>query len=114
VEVSEIFVSEDLRREMHDSDGESPESSRRNFLKGIGTLPVMAFAGGRAFGSNPSILPLAASPQQSAASLASTSNKKFIALQIGARSFVDEGVDKCLDTIQEKAAVNVLMPTVFT
>ena len=43
-----------------------------------------------------------------------TSKKKFVALQIGARSFVDEGVDKCLDTIQEKAGVNVLMSTVLT
>jgi hypothetical protein len=40
--------------------------------------------------------------------------QRFIAIQIGARSFVDEGVDKCLDTLQEKASVNVLMPTVFT
>jgi hypothetical protein len=27
---------------------------------------------------------------------------------------VDEGVAKCLDTLQEKGGVNVLMPTVFT
>jgi hypothetical protein len=27
---------------------------------------------------------------------------------------VDEGVDKCLDTLQEKGAVNWLLPTVFT
>jgi hypothetical protein len=40
--------------------------------------------------------------------------QRFVAIQIGARSFVDEGVDKCLDTLQEKASVNVLMPTVFT
>lgn len=40
--------------------------------------------------------------------------KKFVAIQIGARSFVDEGVDKCLDTLQETAGVNALMSTVFT
>src|SRR3984957_11581668 len=40
--------------------------------------------------------------------------QRFIAIQIGARSFVDEGVEKCLDTLKEKANVNVLMPTVFT
>jgi len=40
--------------------------------------------------------------------------KKFVAIQIGGRSFVDEGVDKCLDTLQDKGGVNVLMPTVFT
>ena len=43
-----------------------------------------------------------------------SATQRFIAIQIGARSFVDEGVDKCLDTLQEKASVNVLMPTVFT
>jgi len=51
---------------------------------------------------------------QQAAKTAHTSNQRFVALQIGARSFVDEGVEKCLDTIQDKAGVNVLMPTVFT
>lgn len=40
--------------------------------------------------------------------------KKFVAIQIGGRSFVDEGIDKCLDTLQEKGGVNVLMATVFT
>lgn len=40
--------------------------------------------------------------------------QKFVAIQIGGRSLVDEGVDKCLDTLQETGGVNVLMPTVFT
>jgi hypothetical protein len=95
---------------MHDSDEKTPDSSRRGFLKGISALPVMAFAAGRSFASNPPLLPLAAERSQSV----KPANKKFVALQIGARSFVDEGVEKCLDTIQEKAGVNVLMPTVFT
>ena len=51
---------------------------------------------------------------QAAAARSPGANKKFVAMQIGARSFVDEGVDKCLDTLQEKCAVNVLMPAVFT
>ena len=50
----------------------------------------------------------------SMSSAAAGAKDKFVAIQIGARSFVDEGVDKCLDTLQEKASVNVLMPTVFT
>jgi hypothetical protein len=40
--------------------------------------------------------------------------RKFVAIQLGGRSLVDEGVDKCLDTLQETGGVNVLMPTVFT
>lgn len=99
---------------MHDSDGKTPESSRRNFLKGISALPVMAFAAGRSFASTQSAMPRTVSLAQSAAKSASMPGKKFVAIQIGARSFVDEGVDKCLDTLQEKGGVNVLMPTVFT
>ncbi len=35
-------------------------------------------------------------------------------IQIGAVSFVDEGVERVLDILQEKGAVNTLYPTVFT
>ena len=60
-------------------------------------------------------VPVFQSPQQSGAmAAAATNKKKFVAIQVGARSFVDEGVDKCLDTLQEKGGVNVLMPAVFT
>ena len=40
--------------------------------------------------------------------------KKLVAIQIGARSFVDEGVDGCLETLQERAGVNTLMSAVFS
>jgi len=98
---------------LNDSNNNFSESSRRNFLKGMGSLPMIALAAGRSFGSQTQVLPLNANMQQ-AAKTAHTSNQRFVALQIGARSFVDEGVEKCLDTIQDKAGVNVLMPTVFT
>src|SRR5580765_5628417 len=39
---------------------------------------------------------------------------KMIGLQIGAVSFVDEGVDPVLDILQEKGAVNTLFLTTFT
>lgn len=39
---------------------------------------------------------------------------KMIGIQIGAVSFVDEGVEQVLDTLQEKAAVNTLFLTTFT
>jgi hypothetical protein len=90
------------------------ETSRRNFLKGISTLPAMALFNGRSSAGNTPLVPQSASLAQSMAKSSAVPNKKFVALQIGARSFVDEGVDKCLDTLQEKAGVNVLMPTVFT
>lgn len=100
-------------REMDKSNGKN-ETSRRDFLKGMTAMPVIAFAGGRALpgqGAEP-LLPKSAG--QSAVRSAPVTNKKFVAIQIGARSFVDEGVDKVLDTLQEKGGVNTLMPAVFT
>ena len=94
-------------------EGNKTEASRRNFLKGLSALPLATFVG------NGSLVGWQAAPR--AANLAQANpaqtpakGKKFVAIQIGARSFVDEGVDKCLDTVQEKGRVNVLMSTVFT
>ncbi|HEV2689931.1 MAG TPA: hypothetical protein VGV35_15335, partial [Bryobacteraceae bacterium] len=38
----------------------------------------------------------------------SAGSKKMIGIQIGAVSFVDEGVEKVLDILQERAHVNTL------
>ncbi|HZS53513.1 MAG TPA: hypothetical protein VFA65_03850 [Bryobacteraceae bacterium] len=84
------------------ADQNSNDTSRRDLFKGLAQLPV-ALMGERLLGR--------ALPQEQSAREAT---KKMIAIQIGARSFVDEGVEKCLDTLQEKAAVNCLMSTVFT
>lgn len=45
---------------------------------------------------------------------ASTDPEKLIGIQIGAVSFVDEGTDKVLDILQERAGVNALMLAAFT
>jgi hypothetical protein len=87
------------------------DTTRRNFLKGIAAMPAMALAGAKSFGPNATSSPRRARMYQPTPP---ADGKRFVALQIGARSFVDEGVDKCLDTLQEKAGVNVLMSTVFT
>jgi hypothetical protein len=42
------------------------------------------------------------------------SKDRWVAIQIGAVSFVDEGVEQVLDILQERAAVNVLIPAVFS
>jgi hypothetical protein len=52
---------------------------------------------------------LAASPTTGAAAPA-----KMIGIQAGAVSFVDEGTEKVLDILQERAAVNTLFLAVFT
>jgi hypothetical protein len=42
------------------------------------------------------------------------SSSKMIGIQIGAISFVDEGTDRVLDILQERASVNTLFLAVFT
>src|SRR5579859_7889580 len=41
-------------------------------------------------------------------------SSKMIGIQVGAVSFVDEGTEKVLDILQEKAGVNTLFLAVFT
>jgi hypothetical protein len=48
------------------------------------------------------------------AASADDKNKKMIGIQIGAVSFVDEGVNGALDTLQESANINTLFVTTFT
>jgi hypothetical protein len=98
---------------MDNSNGKN-ETSRRNFLKRMTAMPVMALAGGRGLLGHGVRPPRAEGAGQSAPAAAPTTQRKFVAIQIGARSFVDEGVDKTLDTLQEKGGVNTLMPAVLT
>jgi hypothetical protein len=98
---------------MDDSAKPGNDRSRRDFLEEMAALPIFALLGGQpahrnAIGANAMI----ASAQPPAASV--PPGEKFVAIQIGARSFVDEGVEGALDTLQEKAGVNVVMPAVFT
>ncbi|HEX4005656.1 MAG TPA: hypothetical protein VHX60_05750 [Acidobacteriaceae bacterium] len=93
--------------------GESHGPNRRDFLIGL-----TAAAGASRMSLLGQLTPNAErrTPEERAAlrGLPGRGQHKFVAIQIGARSFVDEGVDKCLDTLAETAGVNVLMPTVFT
>jgi len=57
----------------------------------------------------------ALAPQLSGQTTAQTAgSKKMIGIQIGAVSFVDEGVEKVLDILQERAHINTLFLAVFT
>lgn len=40
--------------------------------------------------------------------------RKTISIQFGAVSLIDEGVERALDILQERAAVNALIPAVFS
>ncbi len=69
----------------------NPNLTRRNLLQGAAAAAL--------------------APQLSAQS---SGSKKMIGIQIGAVSFVDEGVEKVLDILQERAYVNTLFLAVFT
>jgi hypothetical protein len=84
------------------------ESSRRSFLKGVGALPLFAMLTPRHGDSS------AANIRTQDGAPALKGGNRVVAIQVGARSFVDEGVDRVLDTFQQRAGVNVVMPAVFT
>ena len=92
---------------MRDEEQSAPDASRRQFLQMA--VPPLAMAAGSNLFAQPANQAL---PKPAAKGGAGTD--KFVAIQIGGRSFVDEGVDACLHTLQETAAVNVVMATVFT
>src|SRR2546425_11216272 len=93
--------------------GSSLDLSRRKFLKGATAASVTGLLA-------PGDVPKAADPEnlatasQSATARQAAAGGKFIGIQVGAVSFVDEGVDKVLDLFQEKAGINALMLAVFT
>jgi hypothetical protein len=85
-------------------------SSRRDFLRGVTSISVATIG---------SHSPTANARERESLDVAlamgqAQQNKKFIAIQVGAVSFVDEGVDKVLDILQQRARINVLMLAVFT
>jgi hypothetical protein len=88
------------------------DSSRRDILKGLTTFPLLALLGVRVAPSGPAAA--LSGVRAAAPSTAGRGTKKFVAIQIGGRSFVDEGVEKVLDNLQQMGGVNVLMPTAFT
>jgi len=85
------------------------ESSRRRFLKSITALPLFSMMTPNDYGDSSTSI----APARNEHSMP-RDGKRVIAIQVGARSFVDEGVDRVLDTFQENAGVNVVMPAVFT
>ena len=97
-----------------DSSDRINDTSRRRFLKGIAAMPIVALTGGPGFLSPDEDLTPRENTEKSSLAPVAAPDKKFVAIQIGARSFVDEGVEKCLDTLREKGGVNTVMATVFT
>src|ERR1700712_1496207 len=80
-----------------------PNNSRRAFLKSSATFGALA----------------AAAPMIGISPLSTLTEKKPVAemmhgIQIGAISFIDEGVDAVLDIVQKRGACNTIFLTTFT
>lgn len=85
---------------------ERPDTTRRKFLQGAAGLAAAAATGPVALAAGPlSASPGAASPP---------APRKTIGIQVGAVSFVDEGVEEVLDNLQRLGAVNTVFLTTFT
>ncbi len=81
---------------------ETPGLSRREFIAAAGAVGASAIL-------NPAIVAAAESP-----ALPKPSPEKIIGIQIGAVSFVDEGIEPVLDILQTRGAVNALFLAAFT
>ena len=89
-----------MDREKNDP-GDPSSRTRREFLQtSIGVATVAASS------------PLAGTQSQTAPNQAV--QDRIFGIQVGAVSFVDEGTDRVLDILQERAAVNTLFLTTFT
>jgi len=75
--------------------------NRREFLKTGGELAAAVALG-------TGVTPSPAAPAKNKVA------SKTIGIQIGAPSFVDEGVEACLDTLQERGCVNTLFAMVYS
>src|SRR6516164_4083176 len=95
---------------MDDASAKPGDSSRRSFLKGMSAFPLLSLFADK----SPAADDTSTVNTFQNTNPASADKKKFVAIQVGARSFVDEGVEKVLDDLQQKGGVNVLMPAVFT
>lgn len=91
------------------SEARAAHPSRRTFLKNVAAASVAA-VGGRA----DALQAADAMSPQSEDGGQQKSEKKIVAIQVPAVSFSDEGVDKVLDTVQERAGVNTLLIAVFS
>ena len=90
---------------MNSSEPPAKETSRRNFLRSMAAAPTLALAAGSSL--LPQVLPSTQPGSDNRlGEKAPGGPGKFVAIQIGARSFVDEGVDACLDTLQQTGGVN--------
>jgi hypothetical protein len=88
---------------------DAPAPSRRDLLLGLAAAPALTLPG-----TARAVLPAEARSSSAPPASSPASDAPLVGMQIGARSFVDEGVDRCLDTLQRTGGVNTIMAAVFT
>ncbi len=82
------------------------EIDRRSFLAAVGSTAAVLGSG---LAQVDAATPASAAPEARA-----PGNQPTIGMQVGAVSFLDEGTEKVLDTLQERAQVNALFVATFT
>lgn len=87
---------------------------RRTFLTGAGAAVTVLGAGAVPAMGAPSSAPIAAPEQEPLPPMPPLPKDPVIGIQIDAISFLDEGTEKVLDTLQEKAGVNALFMGAFS
>ena len=78
---------------MEDKEAESTHRAgmpRRDFVRGMAAIPALSAALG-------------------ASQAPAASGSRFVAIQVAANTLLDEGIDRCLDLMQECAAINVVV-----
>ena len=86
---------------------------RRSFLRN--TLAGAVTAAAQPAGAAPAkAQPASAAPAAAQPAGAAPAAAKTIGIQVGAVSFVDEGVEKVLDVFQRDASINTLFVATFT
>jgi hypothetical protein len=84
----------------------APDYSRRRFLQLLSTVAAWALSGDV---SRARDVPVPAAPRAKV-----KHRKPYVAIQVGAVSFVDEGIETVLDIIREKACVNTIWLNTYT
>ena len=81
------------------------EIDRRSFLATVGSTAAVLGSG---------LVPVNAASESDVVGAAASKKDQVIGIQIGSISFLDEGVEKVLDILQERAHVNALFIATFT
>ena len=75
--------------------------ARREFLRRVGAGTAMAAAAAR---------PASPAENMAGPSAAQPANSPFVGIQMSPHTMLDEGIERCLDLIQDTAGINAVMP----